>query len=93
MISTKFKPGQKVYYGKASGTKKYGIVVTPLPVDQHRHDSETRVYANWGAYHEYGWMQESAVFLVNCDQHDYVPIEACGFTYQICRKCQHQKES
>ena len=26
------------------------------------------------------------------NQHDYVPIEACGFVYQICRKCQKQQE-
>ena len=26
------------------------------------------------------------------DDHDYIPIEACGFVYQICRKCQKQQE-
>jgi hypothetical protein len=26
------------------------------------------------------------------NEHDYVPIEACGFTTHFCRKCKKQKE-
>ena len=103
MISTKFKPGERVYY-IYDNRRIYGRVVDKthkmgaggIVGEQERewNDSDPRVWATWAENSWASFMAEQAVYRDECpeSQHDYVPIEACGFVYQICRKCQKQQE-
>ena len=100
MISTKFKPGDSVYYyydkrNTDEGNKRHGTVVVPHESDIYDIRKEIRVYALWrrNGDETYGWMEEPNVYFNACKEqdHEYIPIEACGFNYMICKRCRQEK--
>ena len=107
MIDTRFQPGQKVYYKVGETGKRYGIVADPSEImypgktvkdrDEYydkKDGARSRVWARWGGERDIAWNDSDIVLSVECNEqdHEFIPIEACGFVYQICRKCQKQQE-